>query len=200
LPTITIKAAEGDRYIEFESGRSLREVLDSTPFRVRSGCRGTGACGLCRVQIIGDGAAEPNPAELIYLSEKQIASGMRLACQIWPEGNLQVSIPRRESAASWRAMAARSRVFPVVSSSLPECPGEPYGVAIDLGTTHISISFYCLSTGQWFAGRRGLNPQRTHGTDIMARLVAAHESPETALALRRSVVDAIGSAIMASRW
>ena len=196
MPTITIKAAEGDRYIEFESGRSLREVLDSTPFRVRSGCRGTGACGLCRVQIIGDGAAEPNPAELIYLSEKQIASGMRLACQIWPEGNLQVSIPRRESAASWRAMAARSRVFPVVSSSLPECPGEPYGVAIDLGTTHISISFYCLSTGQWFAGRRGLNPQRTHGTDIMARLVAAHESPETALALRRSVVDAIGSAIM----
>jgi uncharacterized 2Fe-2S/4Fe-4S cluster protein (DUF4445 family) len=68
-------------------------------------------------------------------------------------------------------------------------------VAIDLGTTHISLSVYNLSTGQWLAGRRGPNPQRAYGTDVMARLIAANESHEAALDLKRSVIDAIGSAI-----
>ena len=69
-------------------------------------------------------------------------------------------------------------------------------MAVDLGTTHISLSFYDLSTGQWFAGRRGLNPQGAYGADVMARLIAANESQQTARILRRLVVDAIGSAIM----
>src|SRR5208337_1231786 len=44
--------------------------------------------------------------------------------------------------------------------------------------------------------RRGLNPQGTYGTDVMARLIAANESQQAARVLRRLAVDAIGSAIM----
>jgi uncharacterized 2Fe-2S/4Fe-4S cluster protein (DUF4445 family) len=147
------------------------------------------------VQLQGNEVTEPNPVDRFYLSEEQIASGMRLACQVRPKGNLEVSILSREPLSCWRATAEPSRDLPAFSSSLPKCPGEPYGVAVDLGTTHISLSFYSLSTGQWFAGRRGLNPQKIYGTDVVARLIAANESPETALILRRSVIDAIGTAI-----
>ena len=204
LPTITIKTSEGDRYIEFSAGRYLREILDCTAFRVRSGCRGTGACGLCRVQIKAGELAEANPVERIYLSEGQIASGVRLACQVMPQSDLEVSILSREPVSSWRAIPAPSPALPGFSSfssksltsKLPKCSGKPYGVAVDLGTTHISLSFYDLATGEWFAGRRGLNPQGTYGADVMGRLVAAGESQQAARELRRLVVDAIGSAIM----
>ena len=156
------------------------------------------------MQINAGELAEANPVERIYLSESQIASGVRLACQVRPNSDIEVSILSREPVSSWRAMPGPSPALPGFSSfssksftsKIPECPGKPYGVAVDLGTTHISLSFYDLSTGKWFAGRRGLNPQGTYGTDVMARLVAANESQQAARELRRLVVNAIGSAIM----
>ncbi len=206
MPLITIKTDGGDRFIEFSSGRTLREILDTTAFRVRSGCRGTGACGLCRVQIKAEELAEANQVEYIHLSEEQIASGERLACQHIPRSDIEVSILGREPASSWRTLPPHSHTSKSFSHNpeaganlarkLPRCEGEPYGVAVDLGTTHISLTFHNLATGQWFAGRRGLNPQGTYGTDIMARLIAADESQQAAHALRKMAVDAIGSAIM----
>jgi len=156
------------------------------------------------VQIKAGELAEANPVERIYLSESQIASGVRLACQVMPQSDLEVSILSREPASSWRAIPVPSLALPGFSSfslksfasKIPKCPGKPYGVAVDLGTTHINLSFYDLSTGEWFAGRRGLNPQGTYGTDVMARLIAANESQQAARVLRRLAVDAIGSAIM----
>ena len=195
MPTITIETGEGDLRIEFSPGRALREILDATTFRVRSGCCGTGACGLCRVQIRAGELAEPNPAERIHLSEGEIASRVRLACQLRPMSDLGVSILNRAPVSSWRALPGPSRTFPSLSSNLPGFSGKPHGAAIDLGTTHISLSFYNLSTGQWLAGRHGLNPQGTYGTDVMARLVAANECPQSAMVLRRLAVEAIGSAI-----
>ncbi len=129
---------------------------------------------------------------------------MRLACQVRPQSDIEVSILSREPVSSWRAIPAPSTALPGFSSvtsksfisKLPKCPGKPYGVAVDLGTTHISLSFYDLSTGEWLAGRRGLNPQGIYGADVMARLVAANESQQAAGELKRLVVDAIGSAIM----
>ena len=138
--------------------------------------------------------AEANPVERIYLSESQIASGVRLACQVRPQSDIEVSILSREPVSSWRAMPGPSPALPGFSSfssksftsKIPECPGKPYGVAVDLGTTHISLSFYDLSTGKWFAGRRGLNPQGTYGADVMARLIAANESQQAATGLEKA--------------
>ena len=206
MPVITIKTAGWDRSIEFSPGRTLREILDSTAFRVRSGCRGTGACGLCRVKIKADELAEPNQVERIHLSEEQIAAGERLACQVIPLSRLEVSLLGREPVPSWRALPPHSYASQSFSCNLeagasparklPKCQGEPYGVAVDLGTTHISVTFHNFTTGQWFAGRRGLNPQGTYGSDVMTRLIAADESQEAAQDLRKLAVDAIGSAIM----
>ncbi len=196
MPTITIKTGEGERCIEFSPGRTLRDILDTTAFRVRSGCSGAGACGLCRVQIMAEEPPEPNATERIHLANGQIASGVRLACQVKPQSDLEVSILSRAPVSCWRALPGPSRAFPGLSSKLPEHRGKPYGVSVDLGTTHISLSFYNLSTGQWFAGRRGLNPQGTYGADVLSRLVSANESEQSAQDLRRLAVEAIGSAIM----
>jgi uncharacterized 2Fe-2S/4Fe-4S cluster protein (DUF4445 family) len=196
LPRIVIKADEGEQIIEFLPGQSVREILDTTGSRVRSRCSGNGACGLCRVRVKGAGLPQPNPAELIYLSDEQISSGVRLACQIRPDRDVEVSVLDPEPVSTWRSMPGPGRSFPGLQSGLPGDVKTPYGVAIDLGTTHISLSFYDLSNGQWFTGRHGLNPQGSYGTDVVTRLCAAHESQHTAHILKRLVVDAIGMALM----
>ncbi len=196
MPKITIKTDEEDHVIEFPLGLSIREILDTTGFRVRSRCIGNGACGLCRVRLKGAELPEPDPAESIYLSEEQISSGVRLACRIRPECDLEVSVLAREPVSTWRAIPGAGRSFSSLPFDLPEDVKRPYGVAIDLGTTHISLSVYDLSTGQWFAGRHGSNPQGSYGSDVMTRLCAAHESKETAHILKRLVIDAIGAALM----
>jgi uncharacterized 2Fe-2S/4Fe-4S cluster protein (DUF4445 family) len=196
LPTITIKTGGAYHYVEFSVGQTLREILDSTSFRVRSGCRGTGACGLCRVQIKAGGHSELNPVELIYLSEDQIQAGERLACQVTPNDDMEVSFPGRKQVSPWRAIPGPSPAFSSVASHPASASKDLYGAAVDLGTTHISVSFYNLSTGLWLAGRRGLNPQGAYGSDVMARVIAADESSRAAKELKKLVVDAIGAAIM----
>lgn len=194
MPVVTIKSGDGDRYAEFSAGRSLRDILDSTSFRVRSGCPGTGACGLCRVKIATNEPIEPSLAERIYLSEQQIASGIRLACQIRPERDVEVTVLNRDPVSTWRAIQNTSGDFSrLPSNRFPE--GRHFGVAVDLGTTHISASFYDLSTGKWFAGRHGLNPQVSCGADVVSRLIAYNESADAAKTLRGMLVDAIGSVL-----
>ncbi len=195
MPVVTIKSGDGDRYAEFSAGLSLRDILDSSSFRVRSGCRGTGACGLCRVKIVTSEPIEPSLAERLYLSEQQIASGIRLACQVRPERDVEVTVLNKEPVSAWRAIRNTSGDFSrIPSNRFPE--GRYFGVAVDLGTTHISASFYDLSTGKWFAGRHGLNPQVSWGADVLTRLIAYDESPEAAGTLRGMLVDAIGSVLL----
>jgi uncharacterized 2Fe-2S/4Fe-4S cluster protein (DUF4445 family) len=66
---------------------------------------------------------------------------------------------------------------------------------VDLGTTHISLSLFDLTSAQWLAGRQGLNPQASFGADVMTRLMAATESPDQIQSLRRHSIEAIGSAL-----
>jgi len=200
LPILTVKLGEGERHIPFTATRSIREILDATDVRVRSGCGGRGACGLCRVRIEAGEAGAPTPNEQVYLNIPELDQGIRLACQIRPTQDLQIVILAPASKSRWRSLPdgagqhiKRSADLPL--QDLPRKVTSPYGVAVDLGTTHISLSLYGLSHGEWLAGRYGLNPQMHYGSDVMTRLVAASESPDQARAMSQQVVKAIGEAL-----
>ncbi len=202
MPELTIMLEEEARRIPFIPGQSLRDILDTTDLRVRSGCRGMGACGLCRIRIEAGKAREPTSNEQMHLSSAQLAKGIRLSCQVIAEYDLQIKIlsPARESG--WRSPPhgigrrgkQSSGFFP-----LDDLPGQiesPYGVAVDLGTTHIHLSFYELSNGQWLCSRYALNPQMDFGSDVMSRLVAASESRKQTRTLGQLVVKAIGEGLL----
>ena len=201
MPILIVKLGEGERRIPFIPGQSLRDILDATDVRVRSGCRGMGACGLCRVRIEAGEVGEPTPSEHVHLDGAQLAKGIRLACQVMPERDLQIVILAPAPESHWRSLPGgegrrikRSPPFPL--RDLPQKVKSPYGVAVDLGTTHIKLSLYELSSGQWLAGRYGLNPQMNFGSDVMTRLVAASESPEQARAMSQQAIKAIGEALL----
>ncbi len=201
LPTLTIKSEKIERRIPFDPGASLREILDEADVRVRAGCKGTGACGLCLVRIEAGRVGAPGPNENTHLDSSQLAQGIRLACQVIPEQDLQIVILAPAPKADWKSLPqgdrrrnGRGRAFPL--GDAPTDVKEPYGVAVDLGTSHLSLSLLDLAGGECLAGRYGPNPQMLFGSDVMTRLITASESSQQAQVMSRQIVIAIGEALL----
>lgn len=196
MPILTVKLPGNDRRITFDAGRSVRDILDETDIRVRAGCNGEGACGLCRIRIAGGDAGGPTVNEMISLDAGTLSEGVRLACQVKADHDLQVEIINPAPCSSWRRMEEGW----VGDFSRREAPAadpdsvHPLGVAIDLGTTHISITMLDLPIGRRMAGRRGLNPQSCSGTDVLTRLMSA-ESRGQAAKLSDLVINAIAEGL-----
>jgi uncharacterized 2Fe-2S/4Fe-4S cluster protein (DUF4445 family) len=196
LPKLTVKLQKEEHRIPFSADRSLRDILDATDVRVRSGCRGVGTCGLCRVRIKAGDAGAPTVNEQLMLGFDELEQGIRLACQVLPKQDLAIDLLAPAPKSHWRSLPDWAGQHDRCDSflpieGLPLTVTNPYGVAVDLGTTHISLSLYELTGGRWLAGRYGLNPQMRYGSDVMTRLVAASDSPDHAREMSRQIIDAI---------
>ncbi len=181
----------GERTVEidFTPGLSLREILEATEIPIRTGCNGNGSCGLCRVRITSGKVQDPSQQEMLVInSSRSEAKDVRLACYVRPELDLGIEICGPAQDATWKIFPCNHTgdmlVKPVLAATEMEsgnCRGA-YGVAVDLGTSQISISILELDTGRRIAGRYGTNPQAAFGADVMTRLVAATGSVEKARA------------------
>lgn len=77
--------------ITSQTGRKLLGALNDNGVLVPSACAGAGTCGLCRVQILGDGPPAL-PVEAARLTSAERRSGMHLACQVTLRGDLSVRV------------------------------------------------------------------------------------------------------------
>jgi uncharacterized 2Fe-2S/4Fe-4S cluster protein (DUF4445 family) len=79
-----------DIHVSCARGSLLHEVARDAGIALTSVCGGMGRCGKCSV-IVEQGMVSPlTPLEQQKLSENEIASGHRLACQTRVQGNLKV--------------------------------------------------------------------------------------------------------------
>ncbi len=206
MPKIIILEDEGENKenfaIEFTPGKSLRRIINASDHQVRTGCLGNGACGLCLVRIVNGAMIQPKENETLLLSEKQLARGMHLACQVFPHEDLQIEIINKIPASAWKNIPEGKYHFstnkPYLLSDITVEPYYlndyiqfPYGAAIDLGTTSISLSLFDLKNGQLLTTRYGLNPQLKYGSDVMTRIIIASESKQNAQMMNREIVEAI---------
>jgi uncharacterized 2Fe-2S/4Fe-4S cluster protein (DUF4445 family) len=200
MPVLTARTEVDVEQIPFLPGKSLLHILNHTGMQIRSGCNGTGACGLCLVRIEKGEAGDPVQNESLHLGKDKLDQGIRLACQVMPEHNLQVTLLAPAAKSTWKCLETppESFVKQVPSVSLSNLPGgvqNACGVAVDLGTTHIKLTLYDLSTGQRMAGCYGTNPQSCNGSDVITRLIAADQAPGEAKAMALGTVEAIGHAL-----
>ncbi len=79
-------------------GTRLVEAAAEAGVLVDVPCGGEGLCGNCRVRV-ASGAAEPTPTERQWLSDEELRSGWRLACQAAMTGPAEVEIPHAPAAA-----------------------------------------------------------------------------------------------------
>lgn len=78
--------------IPLEAGADLLTALRSAGLPINAACDGRGTCGKCRVRVLGGEAGPVSEGERRFLSEKDLADGVRLACFVRPESDLDVRL------------------------------------------------------------------------------------------------------------
>ena len=122
-------------------------------------CGGNGLCGKCKVLV--SGAVSPLcEQERSFLSENEVAQGIRLACFTYVAGDCAVSVPENET----------ERISALIDA-VNSC-GQRYGIAVDIGTTTV-VTALCDSNGCIVAKTSVVNPQVTYGADVLTRAQAA---------------------------
>lgn len=192
-PCLTVHADQGVTRLPYAPGLSVREILDATEHRVRAACGGSGACGACVVRWL---AGPVNPlamAEYLKLSPDERAAGERLACQLRPQGEVEILLDHPAPPSQWKSLPPED--LTPSPGALPQLEQHIYGVAVDLGTTHIRVALWDRKRGKRIATRHGPNPQAVFGADVLNRLDSVLTHPERAREMaelaRHAIVQAV---------
>jgi uncharacterized 2Fe-2S/4Fe-4S cluster protein (DUF4445 family) len=96
--------------IEVKRGRTLLDLARDAGVAIESICDSAGKCGKCKVIVIsGTGALSPSSeSERRQLDEKELKSGMRLACQaiVKTAANITVEVPEESRRGHHRLLAS----------------------------------------------------------------------------------------------
>jgi len=195
-PVLCVSLPCGERFIPFLPGLSVMEILTEADIKTGSSCGGTGACGHCLICIKEGEVNPPGTIELHLISSEKLSHGIRMACQVKPLQDLRITIEKSSEKSDWRSLSEEEYMPVVFDNTLPYLHGSHrYGIALDLGTTQIRLSFWDMKRRVRLAGRSGLNPQNFLGADILARLTYANESISHARKTGNIVRNAIGEAL-----
>ena len=127
-------------------------------------CGAHGKCGKCKARAVGNLTAL-SEAEQRLLTDRELADGIRLLCQVYPLGEACISSCTEAGQPTillGEAPAPR-RILPTF---------QQYGIAIDIGTTTLAARIYDKS-GRLLASKGEINPQTTYGADVISRIELA---------------------------
>jgi uncharacterized 2Fe-2S/4Fe-4S cluster protein (DUF4445 family) len=111
----------------------------------------------------------------------------KLNCNSVDIGALRV-LSNQLRSWKWQCQAA-VRNSQVIALLPPK--SHPLGLAIDLGTTKIAGYLMNLNSGKTLASRGVMNPQISHGEDIISRINGAVHSPEERAQIQQLAAEAI---------
>ncbi len=82
--------------IEYQHGKSLLDILCDKGLLSESPCGGKGICGKCKIVVEGD-LPEVTQTETSVLSSREQKEGYRLACIVYPEGDIKVKLENKHT-------------------------------------------------------------------------------------------------------
>ncbi len=94
MPLLTVVSEE--KQYEFTTGKSLMDIMLDAGLFIDNACGGKGLCGKCRVRITGGDAGRISETERRILKEDEIMQGVRLACLVFPEGDISIEPMQKE--------------------------------------------------------------------------------------------------------
>jgi uncharacterized 2Fe-2S/4Fe-4S cluster protein (DUF4445 family) len=152
------------------------EVLVDNSIFLRSDCGGKGTCGKCLVNVISP--------------EKD--AGLKTACTLEVTRDMEIEIPET-SMLSAHIITKASVILP--DDFLASDPGivdsRALGIAVDLGTTTIAVYLLNMRERKILSSLSVKNPQALYGDDVMSRIGAIGNSPESLVHLQGLAVRAI---------
>lgn len=161
----------GNKRYDVPAGTLLIDALADMGVFVPSPCGGKGICGKCVVRIAPERSDVPAiPAD---------AWRAALACRTTVVREMTVFV---DEARVYRHHAPKID------------PRADLGVAVDIGTTTVKLSFVDLLTGNATEIDSFLNPQRRYGDDVISRIASASDDT-VRLRMRDALRQAISTSI-----
>ena len=90
------------RRAQCASSDSILDCARHVGAGISSVCGGTGTCAKCKIKIIFGAVSEPTQTEKEIFSAADLKAGWRLACRVYPLGNVKVSVPLESMTTSQR--------------------------------------------------------------------------------------------------
>jgi uncharacterized 2Fe-2S/4Fe-4S cluster protein (DUF4445 family) len=184
MTQLTVIYGEKTSTVDVKPGDLLGEAIAASGLPLEQPCAGRGTCGKCKV-LAETGVAEPDEIERTHLTPGELALNNRLACRARIEGESRVILAP--------IVVYSNKIFR--SSSSYKRSQTPLGLAIDLGSTTVAAYLTIIENGEVQAGAASLNQQTVFGADVISRLAAALEDPETSGRLRRLALASINQAV-----
>ena len=164
--------------IQAECGQKLSAYLHT-----HAPCGGKGKCGKCKV-IAKSGLSPMTEREKSFLTDEEIAQGVRLACmaEVVSDGEIY-TLEGGESVIATDGVQAEYSLHTRI---------KQYGMAVDIGTTTVVVGVY---DGQGtLVGQKGfVNPQTLYGADVISRIEKSLSGAGNVL--QTSIVTAIEEAV-----
>jgi uncharacterized 2Fe-2S/4Fe-4S cluster protein (DUF4445 family) len=157
--------------ISTKSGQTLLDILQRSGFTIYAPCGGKGTCAKCRVHVKG--------------------KGIITSCQYYPEDNIEVILPKEEEAIIVVNQTEYLEDLPLNSEPLEHISKNPFGVAIDIGTTTVVLYFLNLVTGQVLKIVSLINPQTIYGGDVISRINYCQHHPDGLTEIKESIIRII---------
>ena len=93
LPSGKVKLLiNGKKEIEVDTGNTLLTTLGNEKIFLPSACGGGGTCIQCECHVLS-GGGEALPTEVPNFTRKELAEGIRLACQVKVKEDMEITIP-----------------------------------------------------------------------------------------------------------
>lgn len=180
-----------DNVIQCEDGANLMTVLLRNGFELDNACGGRKICGKCKVRLVSGG--EPSAAEQRHLSSDEVAQGIRLACFVKVDRNLEVRTLAEKKTTEYKALM--EGFLPDFDIALPRDAGK-YGIAVDIGTTTVALRLLSLVDGKVLGEAADVNPQKKYGLDVLSRITYEMDNPDRGKEeLQKAIVDLLNDLI-----
>jgi uncharacterized 2Fe-2S/4Fe-4S cluster protein (DUF4445 family)/DNA-binding GntR family transcriptional regulator len=165
---VTVNYGPDVRSVVVEENSSLGAAVIATGLPLEQPCAGRGTCHKCKV--IAQGALTPlEEKELEGLTEAEQAANYRLACRARVMGDVEVTLAP--------IVVYSNKMFQACDDY--KRPDVPLGLAIDLGSTTVAAFVTTLNDGRVCAGAAALNQQTAFGADVISRMAAALQGPQS---------------------
>ncbi len=179
-----------------QKGSTVFGAAESLDVPLRSDCGKNGTCGKCR--IIVDKPFHLNPEtknELKVLTESQLESSQRLACQAKICGPVTITIP--EDLIIKKEVFGKTRVTGSFKVNSPEIKATriSLGVAFDIGTTTLAAYLCDFNSGRIITSKALVNPQRQFGEDVISRIAAVGEDESNLVKQQMLVIKAMNDLV-----
>jgi uncharacterized 2Fe-2S/4Fe-4S cluster protein (DUF4445 family) len=200
----TVYIEPDGRRIDVAFDQTLMEALTHAGLFLRADCGGKGNCGKCRIRLLpgpGQSLDDLPMTESPALSQADQKLGDRLACRLEVDRDLHVEIPETSLFSADIIQKAPLNLPAELARAKALAKNEPFGLAVDLGTTTIALYLCALDTKQVLGSVSIKNPQAQFGDDVMSRISAVRDKADLLGRMQSMAVNAIqwGALTLAER-